>query len=133
MENNEVVAGVVIEQDGKYLLVQEKQPKAYGLWNLPAGHVEPGETIEQAAVKEAKEETGFDVELIKKVGVFQSQASPIPKHAFSARITGGQLNYPADEILDAKWFAYDEIINMKDKLRNSWVLDSITILKESNK
>ena len=34
-----VVAGEKKEKDGKFLLVQEKQPKAYGLWNLPAGHV----------------------------------------------------------------------------------------------
>jgi ADP-ribose pyrophosphatase YjhB (NUDIX family) len=35
-----VVAGVVVKQDGKYLLVQEKKPEAHGLWNLPAGRVE---------------------------------------------------------------------------------------------
>ena len=48
-----VVAGVVLEHDGTYLLVQEKQPRAYGLWNLPAGRVDEGDTIEQTAVKEA--------------------------------------------------------------------------------
>ncbi len=44
-----VVAGCVIRRDSTYLLVQEKQKKAYGLWNLPAGYVDKGETIEQAA------------------------------------------------------------------------------------
>lgn len=61
-----VVAGCVIKKDGNYLLVQERQPKVYGKWNLPAGHVDKDETIEQAAVREAKEETGYEVELIKK-------------------------------------------------------------------
>lgn len=46
----EVVAGVVIKQDGKYLLLQEKQPKAYMLWNFPAGKVDIGETFEQTAI-----------------------------------------------------------------------------------
>ena len=52
-----VVAGCVIQKDGKYLLVQEKQQKVYGLWNLPAGHVDEGETFEEAAIRESQEET----------------------------------------------------------------------------
>ena len=60
-----VVAGAVLKKDGKYLLVQEAQSKAYGLWNLPAGRVDVGDTIEQTAVKEAKEESGFDVKLFE--------------------------------------------------------------------
>jgi len=44
----QVVAGCVLEKDGKYLLVQEKQKAAYEKWNLPAGRVDAGETVEQA-------------------------------------------------------------------------------------
>ena len=58
-------AGCIIEKDGKYLLVQEAQKHVYGLWNLPAGKVEEGYTIAETAVKEAKEETGFDVEIVE--------------------------------------------------------------------
>ena len=61
-----VVAGVVVEKDSKYLLVQEKKELVYGLWNLPAGKVDEGETVEEAAVREAKEEVGYKVRLIKK-------------------------------------------------------------------
>ena len=57
-----VIVGCVIEKDGKYLLVQEAQEKCYGKWNLPAGHLDPNETIIDAAKREAKEETGCDVE-----------------------------------------------------------------------
>jgi ADP-ribose pyrophosphatase YjhB (NUDIX family) len=52
-----MVAACLIKRDGKYLLVQEKQPKAYGLWNLPAGKVDEGYTIEETAIKEAKDLT----------------------------------------------------------------------------
>lgn len=125
----EVVAGVVIKKDGKYLLLQEKQPKAYGLWNFPAGKVDVGESIEQAAIREAKEESGYDVELIKEIDIFQAKSTDAVKHAFEAKIIGGDLNFPEDEILDIRWFSFDEIKEMKDKLRDDWILGAITILE----
>ena len=124
-----VVAGVVIKKDGKYLLLQEKQPKAYGLWNFPAGKVDIGESFEQTAIREAKEESGYDVELTKKIGIFQTIPTHAAKHTYEAKIIGGELNFPPDEILDAKWFTFDEIKQMKDKLREGWVLDAINILE----
>ena len=104
-----VVAGVVIKESNKYLLVQEKQERAYGLWNLPAGRVDVGDTIEETAIKEAKEEVGLDVELVRKLGIWQKTAIEPPKHAFEAKIIGGELKYPRDEILDARWFTFEEI------------------------
>ena len=55
-----VVAGVALQRDDKFLLVQEKKPHVLGLWNLPAGKVDMGDTIPQTAIKEAKEESGFE-------------------------------------------------------------------------
>lgn len=129
VEMTPIVAGVVIKQEGKYLLVQEKQPKAYGQWNFPAGKVDKGDTIEQTAIKEAKEEVGLDVELIKKIGIFQDNTKTPPKHAFEAKIIGGILQFPEDEILDAQWFSYDEIKAMKEQLRDQWVLEAIEALE----
>jgi len=126
---SKVVAGCVIRrEDGKYLLVQEKQPKVYGLWNLPAGHVDKGESIEHAAVREAKEETGYDVELADKIGIYhETVASPI-RHAFTANIVGGELKIQPEEILDAGWFSFDEITKMKQdgKLRVDWIYDAMS-------
>jgi len=127
----EVVAGVVIKQNGKYLLLQEKQPKAYGLWNFPAGKVDLGETLEQAAIREAKEESGYDVELIKEIATFHGKSTDVVKHAFASKITGGDLKFPQDEILDAKWFTLDEIKQMLDNLRGGWIIETITILENS--
>jgi len=123
------VAGVVLRQDEKYLLVQEKQPKAYGLWNLPAGKVDVGETLEEAAIREAKEEVGLDVELIQKIGIFQDTATEAVKHAFEAKIIGGELKYPEDEMLDAKWLTFEEVNEFKDKMRSNWVFDAINIVE----
>lgn len=124
-----IVAGAVIKKDGRYLLVQEKNPKVYGLWNWPAGKVEQGDSIEQTAIKEAKEEVGYDVELIRKIDIFQKDANEPPKHAYEARIIGGELKFPEDEILDAKWFTCDEIKAIADKLRGEWIIGAIEELE----
>ena len=123
------VAGCVIKQNGKYLLLQEKQPKAYMLWNFPAGKIDVGETIEQAAIREAKEECGYDVELIRQIDIFHTTATSAVQHAFEAKIVGGELKIPENEMLDAKWFTFDEIKQMKDKLRGEWILGAISILE----
>lgn len=119
-----VVAGVVIKHDGKFLLVQEKQPKVYKKWNLPAGHVDEGETLEQAATREAKEETGFDVIVAERLIVLHQTAESPVLHAFRAEITGGELDFPEDEILDARWFTLDEVEKLD--LRNpDYILGAI--------
>lgn len=121
-----IVAGVVIHQDNKYLLVQERQPKAYKKWNLPAGKVDKGETIEQAAIREAKEEVGYDVELGSKLLVVHVSIDTPVLHAFEAKITGGTLVFPKGELLDAKWFSYEEIKTLD--LRNTdYILGAIDI------
>lgn len=122
-----VVAGCLLEQEGKFLLVQEKKPKAYGLWNLPAGRVEKGFTISETAIKETKEESGYDVEITKKIGVFNNDGDGSVRHAFSAKIVGGQLEIPEDEILDAKWWSLEEIeeLSREGKIRSSFVLEAI--------
>ena len=120
-----VVAGVVIEKDNKYLLVQEKKKSAYGLWNFPSGRVNTGETLEETAVREAKEEVGYQVKLIKKIYVNPGSVDRPVKHIFVAEIVGGKLKFPKDEILDAKWFSFEEIKKMKDDLRGDWIIESI--------
>jgi len=126
-----IVAGVVISQDGKYLLVQEMKPSVRGQWNWPAGKVETGDTIERTAIKEAKEETGFDVELVRKIDIYQHDTTRPVQHVFEAKIVGGAINFPKDEIMDVRWFTRAELETMKDNLRGEWILDAIQQL-ESN-
>ncbi len=124
-----VVAGCVIRrEDGKYLLVQEKQHKVYGLWNIPAGHVDRGETIESAAVREVKEESGYSVRLGEKIDIYHESVDSPVCHIFIASIVGGELNIQPEEILDAGWFGYNEISTMKQdgKLRVEWIYNAIT-------
>ena len=120
-----VVAGVVLEKNGKFLLVQEAKPEVRGLWNVPAGRVENGFTIKETAIKEAKEESGFDVELLEEIAVLHKDGDEAVKHIFRAKIIGGEINFPEGEILDARWFSLQEIESMKDQLRREWVLEVI--------
>ena len=113
------------------LLVQEAQPKVYGLWNLAAGHVDRGESIEDAAIREAKEETGLDVKLISKIGIWHNKVDEPIRHAFRVKVIGGKITPQQGEILDVKWFTYDQIIQMKKegKLRVEWIFDALSIVE----
>lgn len=124
------VASCIIQKGNRYLLIQERQPHVYGLWNLPGGHVDEGETLEAAAIREAKEETGFEVKVEKRVASMQVQGDP-RLHAFTTRIIGGELKIPTDEILAAKWFTYEEIkeLDIQKLVRDSWALRAIDQLK----
>ncbi|HET7640020.1 MAG TPA: NUDIX hydrolase, partial [Ktedonobacteraceae bacterium] len=104
-----IVAGCVITKDGKYLLVQEKKAKVYGQWNLPAGRVDAGESIEDAAIRETKEESGFDVTLGEKISIEHLSSSSPVLHAYKAEIISGELKFDPEELLAADWFSLDEI------------------------
>lgn len=125
----QVVSGCVIQQEDKFLLVQEKRPKAYGLWNLPAGHVDDGETFEQAAIREAYEETGFNVTLDCKLSVTHDDINRPVLHVYEAHIVSGELQVDPSELLDVKWFTLQEIekLQIQKELRNDWVIDSIKL------
>lgn len=127
IERAAVVSACLIKKDNKYLLVQEAQQKVYGLWNLPAGHVDKGEKIREAAVREVKEETGYDVQLIKEISILHEEATNAVKHIFSANIIGGEILFQADEILDVKWLTFEEIKNINEdgKIRRPWVWNII--------
>lgn len=74
---------VIILQDGKIVLIRRKNPPFQGMWALPGGFVEVGETVEAAAVREAHEETGLDVELKGLVGVFSDPGRDPRGHTVS--------------------------------------------------
>jgi 8-oxo-dGTP diphosphatase len=122
-----IVTGCVLQQEDKFLLVQERDEAVYGLWNLPAGYVEDGETIEQAAVREAQEESGFQISLGKKINVEHVSPDRPIFHAFKASIVGGTLAPDPKELLDARWFTLDEVrqLHRNNQLRNDWPLRSI--------
>ena len=115
-----VIVGGVIEKEGKYLLVQEAQAKAYKKWNIPAGHLDFGETIREGAIREIKEETGCDVELSGIVYLANKKLEDdlFIMIIFSTKMIHETIENNPSEILDVKYFSYEDIMNhMDDVLR----------------
>ncbi|MBP3038630.1 NUDIX hydrolase [Bacillaceae bacterium Marseille-Q3522] len=63
------VSGLVISEDGKWLVVKKRYSGLKGVWSLPAGFVQEGETADEAVVREIKEETGLNTSVIGLIGL----------------------------------------------------------------
>ena len=70
-----IVGGIIKNSDNKYLLIKERKEKYYGMYNIPAGHLEENELLIDGAKREIKEETGYtvDVKGIVQVGDTEAQ------------------------------------------------------------
>ncbi len=123
-----VIVGGIIEKEGKYLLVQEAKKKCYEKWNFPAGHLDFNESLEQGAIREIKEETGCDVKLdgVCYVANRILEDDLFVMIVFNAKLINENIEFDKEEILDVKWFDYDEIINkMESMLRGNYVRTAV--------
>ncbi len=113
--------GLVIDSSGtKGLLIGridlKDQSREKLLWSLPKGHIEAGESPEQAAIREVKEETGIKSEINKSLGVidfwFMAGGKRIHKtvHHFIFKEKGGRIAPQVSEVDDVRWFPLDEIV-----------------------
>ena len=115
-----VVVSLIIKQDDKVLLFfRNDGPFGYdgGWWVLPAGHVEYGETAQAAAIREAKEELGIDIDPadIKCVHVISNLASvPESYDVFFevSKYSGTIRNCEADKCVEMRFFTLDEILKL---------------------
>lgn len=119
-----IVGGIIKNSDNKYLLIKERKEKYYGMYNIPAGHLEENELLIDGAKREIKEETGYTVDIkgIVQVGDTEKFTSFI----FYCEIISEQESYNSDEILSVEWLSFDEIKNIVEKLRShELILDAI--------
>lgn len=108
-------ASVLAVIDNNVLLVQEGKEIVRGLWNLPGGHVEPGEDIVKAAEREACEETGLKFSLQHLLGIYTGIGRDHYLHfVFTGVVCSGLLQPCPPEITDARWFSFDELRTMED-------------------
>ncbi len=129
-----VIVTVCIKEKDKFLIIQEGIPKAYGLWNLPGGHLDDNESIIDGAIREAKEETGLDVELIGILSIQRSLVNEnIVRIVFNAKKISGNITYDKNEILDCKWITIEEFEKMNiNTLRGSdTFLDIVENIKDN--
>jgi 8-oxo-dGTP diphosphatase len=106
-----VAAAVLIEQDGRVLLVRRANEPCRGLWTLPAGFVNGGEDPARAAARECLEETGLIVEVKRVLDVIAGLEHDRGADfliVYEAEIISGIL-VPADDADAAEWFSYDQL------------------------
>jgi len=116
MKYPRIRVSVIVIQEGKILLVQhEKQGKTY--WVLPGGGVDFGETLEEAVVRELKEETNLDITVEKLV--FVDDFIPEDRHRhvvdlyFTAKVVSGELKLGADSIMrEVRYFPIEELAEL---------------------
>lgn len=109
------IVDCLVERDGKFLIIQEGKSGRSGRYNLPGGHIDNTETIAEAAVREVKEETGYDVELTGFLGMYQSvfadKELSVAGPVFLGKVVGGESQASAEHP-EVKWVTADELIAM---------------------
>ncbi len=114
----DVTVATVVVRDGRLLCVEERVAGQLVI-NQPAGHLEPDESLQEAAIREAREETGWDVRLTGFIGAYQWKAPLNPdgsggrhylRFAFSGEAAGFDEARPLDEgIVRAVWWTPAEL------------------------
>ena len=115
-----VGVGAVIVQDNRVLLIRRGQAPLLGEWSLPGGVLECGETLREATIREAREETGLIVETGETLGVYErvirSDDGRVRYHYvlidFLCRAVAGNLKAGSDAA-DVRWFAREELPPLK--------------------
>ncbi len=112
------VGGLVVSEENgirRALLIQRNQEPNRGAWTIPGGFVASDETAEIAVLREIKEETGLDCELMGLVG-YRNRSDPRRNDSyvvFLLRTVGGTLiNKPTDEITTAGFYSLEEMDNL---------------------
>lgn len=111
-------SAVVADEEGRILLARRRDND---LWTIPGGAMDPGESIAETAVRETKEETGLDVEVMSLVGIY-SNPHHVVEYAdgeirqqfsvcFACRATGGDLS-PSDETSEVGFFPPETVEEM---------------------
>ena len=115
-----LAVSAAIIRDGRILIVRRARPPAHGLFTLPGGGVEVGETLHEAVIREVREETALTVEPLALAGYREAIArdgdGKIERHfvilPFAARWIAGDVALN-DELAEARWLLPDELADLK--------------------
>lgn len=124
-----VTVAAVLERDGRFLLVEE-HTELGTRFNQPAGHLEPGESLLDGAIRETLEETAFSFLPTALVGIYQYHHAPKDttylRFAFTGEITGHETARGLDEgIIRAAWLTVEEIRSYGTRHRTPLVMRCI--------
>jgi ADP-ribose pyrophosphatase YjhB (NUDIX family) len=107
-DNPKVSACTITALDGKVVLLKRGIEPAYGKWVFPGGFVDRGEPVEQAAIRETREEVNLEVVVRQLLNVYSYPGYPVVVVVYTADVIGGQLE-ARDEALEVGTFAPEEI------------------------
>jgi ADP-ribose pyrophosphatase YjhB (NUDIX family) len=115
------VAGVVVDDDGRALLIQRRDNHR---WEPPGGVLELGESINDGLRREVREETGLEVEPVALTGVYKNMKRGIVALVFRCKVVGGQPSV-SDETEAFRWSTGAEVSNLASEAYAVRVLDAL--------
>lgn len=107
---HKLAVAVMVQKDDKILLVKEKRRG----WEFPGGYVSEKEPIKEAAIREVKEESGIDIEILSFCGVYRNDKKSTCVFQFIGKAIGGELNVDS-ECLEAGFFTIEEALEKNTK------------------
>ncbi len=121
-----VTVAAVVYRDGRFLLVEEETETGLA-FNQPAGHLEQGEALIDAVVREAREETAYDFKPTHLVGVYNwphpTKDLTYLRFAFAGELRGHDSGRKLDDgIVGARWLTLDEVRATQDRHRSPLIL-----------
>ena len=124
-----VTVAAVVQRDGKFLLVEEETETGLA-FNQPAGHLEEGESLVDAVVREALEETAYHFKPTHLVGIYnwKHPAKDVTylRFAFAGELRGWEVDRKLDEgIVGARWLTLDEVKATQARHRSPLILRCI--------
>lgn len=137
MSRLHLTVAAVVERLGRYLVVEERVDGA-DVINQPAGHVEPGEALRDAVIRETQEETAWLFEPTAISGVYLWQhpdnGDRFLRVVFCGNCSKHRPEQPLDEgILHALWLSRDELLERQSQLRSPMVIRAIDDYRDGNR
>ncbi|MBU5483700.1 NUDIX domain-containing protein [Clostridium sp. MSJ-11] len=127
------VAIIIFDKDRRVLLQKRAD---VGLWGIPSGHVEPGESVMEAAIREVKEETGLNINITRLIGVYSDPKSQVFKYPdghvthfvttyFEGEVIDGQLSCSSSETLRLEYFDTNNLPSDILPMHPQWLNDAL--------